>query len=168
MGDEPEDDEVRQRVRDAILKGGGVPTVAARTGIPPKTLENYLSKRSTPSLDRAAKIAAAAGMTVGELAGEAPKAEASADKSAMPAAVADIMKLVGAEVLRVFEEEGVRIPLYQYSKELAEHTAAVMRRMDDPTDIAELESLMPWLEGRIRKNLREAAAVPGTGKREAS
>lgn len=165
MGDEAEDDETRQRVRDAILKAGGVPAVAARTGIPPKTLENYLSKRSTPSLDRAAKIAAAAGMSVAELAGEAPNAAASTPATT---ATVEIIKIVGDVVSAVHKEEGVRLTDSALIGEVSKAYLALFYRMDVSTDVDEARALLPWLEARIRKALREAAAAPGTGKREAS
>lgn len=165
MGDTSDDDEVRQRVRDAILKAGGVPATAARTGIPQKTLENYLAKRSTPSLDRAAKIAAAAGVSVGELAGEMPKADASPD---MVAAAAEIVRLVGAAVSDIHKAEGIKLPEAALVVEISRAYAALLQRMDDPSDIDEAQALMSWLEARLKKGIREAATAPGTGKREAS
>lgn len=165
MGDDAEDDETRQRVRDAILKAGGVPAVAARTGIPVKTLENYLSKRSTPSLDRAAKIAAAAGISVADLAGEAPNPTASAQATA---ATAEIIKIVGDVVATIHKEEGVRLPDSALIGEVSKAYLALFSRMDVSTDVDEARALIPWLDARIRKALREAAAAPGTGKREAS
>lgn len=165
MGDASDDDEVRQRVRDAILKAGGVPQTAARTGIPAKTLENYLAKRSTPSLDRAAKIAAAAGVSVGELAGESPKAEVTLD---MVAAAAEVMRLVGEVVSGVHRAEGAKLPEGALIDEISRAYATLLRKMDNPSDIDEARELLPWLEGRLKRGLREAAAAPGTGKREAS
>lgn len=165
MEDASGDDEIRQRVRDAILKAGGVPQTAARTGIPPKTLENYLAKRSTPSLDRASKIAAAAGMSVGELAGEAVKAEASPE---MVVAAGAIMRLVGEAVSDVHRAEGAKLPEGALIDEISRAYVAILRKMDNPSDVEEARELLPWLEGRLRKGLREAAAAPGSGKREAS
>lgn len=165
MGGDADEDEVRQRVRDAILKTGGVPLMAARTGIPPKTLENYLAKRSTPSLDRAAKIAAAAGISVGDLAGEVPRSDATPE---MIVAAAEIVRLVGATVSAAHKDEGVRLPEGALVGEISRAYAALLQRMDDPSDIEEARALVSWLEGRLRKSLREAAAAPGSGKREAS
>jgi DNA-binding phage protein len=64
------EEELLQRVRQAIVSAGGVPAVAERTGIPQKTLEKYLSKTSMPSLANAHKIAYAAGITLDALVGE--------------------------------------------------------------------------------------------------
>mgnify|MGYP001026633380 CR=1 FL=1 len=165
MGEASDDDEVRQRVRDAILKAGGVPQTATRTGIPAKTLENYLAKRSTPSLDRAAKIAAAAGMRVGELVGERPNIEAS---PRAVSAAAEIVRLVGEMVSSVYKSESAKLPESALIGEISSAYASVLDRMDDPSDIDEARELMPWLERRLRKTLSEAAGSPGTGKREAS
>ncbi|TIV46082.1 MAG: helix-turn-helix transcriptional regulator [Mesorhizobium sp.] len=75
--DETGDDKLlQQRVRDAILQAGGVPTVSARTGIPKKTLEKYLAKRSMASLSNAAKIAEAAGLSLTEMVNQSGTATA--------------------------------------------------------------------------------------------
>lgn len=165
MSGDAEEEEVRQRVRDAILKAGGVPTVAARTGISPKTLENYLAKRSTPSVDKAAKIAAAAGISVGSLTGEAPALDVSPE---LIAAAAEIVQLVGATVASVHRTEGVKLPEAALVGEISKAYAAMLHRMDDPGDLDEARSLIPWLETRLLKAIHEAAAAPGSGKREAS
>lgn len=51
---------LRARIAEAITAGGGVTSMAARTGIPPGTLSKYAAKTSTASFSNAAKIAAAA------------------------------------------------------------------------------------------------------------
>ncbi len=166
---EPEaapDDALLGRIRTAIAKIGSVRRAHELTGIPVGTLNKYMAGTSMPSFDKAAKIAAAAGMSVGELAGES---RASTDVStAMINAAAEIVGLVGATVSSGHKEQGVRLPDAALIGEISRSYAALLQRMDDPTDLAEARALLPWLEGRIRKALGEAAAAPGSGKREAS
>lgn len=157
MGDQPEDEEVRQRVREAILKAGGVPAVAARTGIPPKTLENYLSKRSTPSLTTAAKIAAATGVPLAALVGRPPE-------PVVEMAV-ELVHLAGEAVTRIYLDENVRIPQAALPSEIARFYASVL---DDGLDGEEPRRRVDAQAERLRSELRAAAAAPGTGKREAS
>lgn len=59
---------IRARVAAAIAAGGGVRAVEKNTGIPKGTLEKYAAQTSTASFTNAAKIAAAAGITLDQIA----------------------------------------------------------------------------------------------------
>lgn len=78
-----------------------------------------------------------------------------------------LFRKVGRLVGLVHKEEGVRLPPDAALDEQAEAYNALLARAEDPSDAAELESLLPWLEARLRKKLQAAAAEPGTGKRQA-
>ncbi|WP_428700172.1 helix-turn-helix domain-containing protein [Stappia sp.] len=78
-----------------------------------------------------------------------------------------LFRQVGRLVGRVHKEEGVKLPPDAALDEQAEAYNALLARAEDPADAAELESLLPWLEARLRKKLQTAAAEPGTGKRQA-
>lgn len=78
-----------------------------------------------------------------------------------------LFRQVGRLVGQVHKEEGVRLPPDAALDEQAEAYNALLARAEDPSDAAELESLLPWLEARLRKKLQAAAAEPGTGKRQA-
>ena len=82
---------------------------------------------------------------------------------------ADLRRLrqVGRLVGRMHKEAGVKLPPDAVLDEQAEAYNALLARAEDPADAAELESLLPWLEARLRKKLQTAAAEPGTGKRQA-
>lgn len=84
------------------------------------------------------------------------------------AALAEIVRLVGETVSRVHGEMGVRLPESALVAELSRSYSALHARMVDPADLGEARTLLPWLEAYLQKSLREAAAAPGTGKREAS
>lgn len=161
----PADDELLSRIRAAIAAIGSVRRAHELTGIPVGTLNKYMAGTSMPSFEKVVRIAAAAGVSVGELAGESPKAEVS---PVMVAATAEIMRLVGEVVSGVHRAEGAKLPEGALIDEISRAYAALLRKMDNPSDIDEARELLPWLEGRLKRGLREAAAAPGTGKREAS
>lgn len=64
---------IRERVAAAIVAGGGVKVMVEKTGIPLGTLNKYAAKSSTASFGNAARISAAAGIGLDEIAfGEDP------------------------------------------------------------------------------------------------
>lgn len=72
IGDE---DGLRERIAEAIVAGGGVSVMVAKTGIPLGTLSKYSTRASTASFTNAAKIAAAAGINLDRIAfGQTPLA----------------------------------------------------------------------------------------------
>ncbi len=79
-------------------------------------------------------------------------------------AVAEGMKIVSAVLWDVYKAEGVKIPPGNLIAEMREYTMALIEMLDDPEDLQEWQTLVPWLENRIRKSLKE----PGTGKHAAS
>ncbi|WP_246479296.1 hypothetical protein [Kaustia mangrovi] len=87
--------------------------------------------------------------------------------SSTPGIQAAVFKEVSRAVTRVHEEEGVKLPPDALSDELTRAYNALLERAEDAGDRDELLSLVPWLEARLRKRLREARAAPGDGKRRA-
>ncbi|WP_444462264.1 S24 family peptidase [Rhodobacter capsulatus] len=63
-----EEARLRARVASAIAAGGGVKEMFEKTGIPKGTMEKYAAQTSTASFVNAAKIAAAAGVTLDQIA----------------------------------------------------------------------------------------------------
>ncbi|WP_417766757.1 helix-turn-helix domain-containing protein [Stappia sp.] len=88
-------------------------------------------------------------------------------KPAMQGLNPAVFRQVGRLVGRMHNEAGVKLPPDAVLDEQAEAYNALLARAEDPADAAELESLLPWLEARLRKKLQAAAAEPGTGKRQA-
>lgn len=157
MGDVADEEGFLQRVREAIQAGGGVPAMAERTGIPKKTLEKYLAKSRKASFANAAKIAEAAEIPLSSLMGKTTEA-------ATNTAVA-LVRMAGEAVMLVYKEEGVHIPPPVLPGEIARFYKNVLndgRDGEDPRRRVDAQA------ERLRSELREAAAAPGTGKREAS
>lgn len=75
---------------------------------------------------------------------------------------------IGALIVKVYADEKITLPPSLYPAEIKRIFTVVLPRVSDPSDPEEWRSLMPWAENWLRKDLREAAAAPGTGKREAS
>ncbi|WP_242390286.1 hypothetical protein [Polymorphum gilvum] len=92
---------------------------------------------------------------------------AKAPARAMPSIDPALFRQVGRLVTRVHKEEGIKLPPDAVLDEQAEAYNALLARAEDPADAAELHSLLPWLEARLRRKLQTAAAEPGTGKRQA-
>ena len=84
-----------------------------------------------------------------------------------PAINQDMFRKVAQLVLTIHEAEGVKLPATALLDEQTGAYNALLSRAEDPTDQAELESLLPWLETKLKKALKSAAHTPGTGKREA-
>lgn len=74
---------------------------------------------------------------------------------------------VGSLVAKVHTEEGIKLPLKALLKEQSSAYNTLIGRAEDPGDTDELLSLLSWLEARLRKSLKAAAAEPGTGKQQA-
>jgi transcriptional regulator with XRE-family HTH domain len=60
--------EITQRLQEAVFAGGGNKKVAARTGIPLSTINNYTTGESEPKLSAAALISAACNISLSWLA----------------------------------------------------------------------------------------------------
>ncbi|MFT4162819.1 hypothetical protein [Shinella sp.] len=75
---------------------------------------------------------------------------------------------VAALVLEVYRASKVKLPEIGLATEAAQRTVQLLAKSEDPADLQELESLLPWLRNQIEKELVEARAEPGTGKHSAS
>ncbi|MER8990459.1 helix-turn-helix transcriptional regulator [Mesorhizobium sp. M0678] len=152
------DDELLQRIRDAILAAGGAPVVSAKSGVPKKTLEKYIAKRSMPSFAIAARIAEAVGLSLDELAGQRPT----------PAPVdSNLMEKLARLVSAVYRDAGLKLPGERATLEAAVLYNELASRITDMSDPEEVEAILPQLRYQLKKRLSEAVAEPGTGKRSA-
>jgi transcriptional regulator with XRE-family HTH domain len=99
----------------------------------------------------------------GEMFVDPSKAPARATPSINPA----LFRQVGRLVTRVHKEEGIKLPPDAALDEQADAYNALLARAENPSDADELMALLAWLEARLKKRLRSAAAEPGTGKQQA-
>lgn len=156
-------DDFVDRLRVLIGKES-VRSFAHRAGLKSSTLQAVL-KGSNPTLPTLIAIAEAGSVPVGWLAvgenvGEAEPAFASTH-NVDPA----VLRLIARTVRDAHQTEGVSLPPDALIEETATAYNELMTRAEDPADHEELESLLPWLEARLRKRLKAARTEPGTGKR---
>lgn len=79
----------------------------------------------------------------------------------------DVFREVGRLVTKLHKAEGITLPPDALFDEQSSAYNALIERAEDPADANELTSLLPWLASRIKRNLLQAKAEPGAGKREA-
>ncbi|MGX1099282.1 helix-turn-helix domain-containing protein [Amorphus sp. MBR-141] len=165
------DEGFTSRLRECANAVGGGNVLAQRSGIPRRTLESYLSGAREPKVTTAARIAAGAGVSVewlangkGAMRPEPPNPPSRQQGGSVDGALLrDVSRVVAA----VHKSENVRLPSDVLIDEAATAYNELLARAEDPSDRDELESLLPWLEARLRKRLKAAREEPGTGKRSA-
>lgn len=158
------------RLRQCVELVGSGSELARRAGISRGVLERYLTGRNELKAQRLVTIAQAAGVSVEWLAsGQGAMLPKDAQTATTLGAAVDpiLMKVVSKTVRAAHEAEGIALPVDALISETAAAHNELLARAEDPSDRDELESLLPWLDKRLRKRLREARAEPGTGKRSA-
>lgn len=99
--------------------------------------------------------------------------EMFADVSAAPASKElhtikpEVFRAVGRLVTGLNKAEGITLPPDALLDEQSSAYNALIERAENPSDTDELNSLLPWLETRLKRKLSSAKAAPGTGKRPA-
>lgn len=78
-----------------------------------------------------------------------------------------IFREVGRLVVRVHKDAGVTLPPDALFDQQSTAYNALIQRADNAGDTEEMLSLLPWLETRLRKSLKDATLDPGAGKRPA-
>ncbi len=98
--------------------------------------------------------------------------EMLADASAVPASLGlrtinpDVFRAVGRLVTSLHKAEQITLPPDALFDEQSSAYNALIERAVDPSDTEELTSLLPWLETRLKRDLKAAKAQPGTGKQQ--
>lgn len=75
---------------------------------------------------------------------------------------------VGDLVVKTYRAHNVRLPDTALAQEIVRRISQLYQKAEDPKDMEELFSLLPWLENQIIKTMDDAAAEPGNGKHSAS
>jgi hypothetical protein len=164
---------LRDRIKKAADRIGGVDALVEKSVLKRRTLYDYISGKTEPKISAIADIAKHTGVNIGWLVtGDGDMIKESAQASvvrfcAQTAINAEVFKQVGKLVASVYSDEGVKLPPEALMAEAASHYNALMGRADQHDDVQELLSLLPWLENKVRKDIRNAAKEPGTGKHSA-
>lgn len=155
----------RMRVRDAIQNGGGVSVVAKMTGIPLGTINKYVALTSTASFINAAKIASALNISLEDM---AFGSKGQGRKKAQQLPVAKVMKKLARIVMKVHAEAGVKLLPEDVTSEATELYIELSTRVQNLSDMEEVEAVFPQLELHLKRRLADAVAEPGSGKEKAS
>lgn len=86
---------------------------------------------------------------------------ASLDISIIGLRVADL-------VVEIYRRNAVKMPDGALAREVVIRLSQLYKKADNPKDMEELFSLLPWLEKAIDRDVADARSDPGTGKRSAS
>lgn len=145
--------------------------LALTIGLSKTTLASYERGESEPTASALAAYQREFGVNIswlltgeGEMFSDPSKRPAGMAAASAPAIDPELFRAVGRLVLKVYKEEGIKLPPDALLDEQAGAYNALVARAEDQRDAAELTALLPWLETRLRKNLAAATAAPGTGK----
>lgn len=78
-----------------------------------------------------------------------------------------LIRKIATLVIQAHKARGIRLSPENQTVEAAAAYNLLLEQAADPSDLSELEALLPWLKNRLEKTLDEAAAEPGSGKRQA-
>ncbi|CAD7055259.1 XRE family transcriptional regulator [Pseudorhizobium halotolerans] len=141
---------------------------AAAAGVSVEQLNKWIAGTVKVPADGLKSLANAANVDFSWLvAGEAASTDvdsgfiASVDISIIGVRVADL-------VVECYRRNGIKMPEATLAREVIARLSQLYKKADNPKDMEELFSLLPWLEKAIDRELGDAAAEPGTGKRSAS
>lgn len=137
---------------------------ARRAGIPPSTIKQW-EKGSFPSIAIASKIAAAFDVTVDWLSGidDRPIGDGKAE-----VLNSELFNELGKIVVREHKAAGLVLLPEMVAPEAGQLYNELVARVRDISDQRSVKAMLPVLAESLRNRLREAAAAPGSGKREAS
>lgn len=158
--------ELGARIGKIVARFATKAEAAAAAGVSVEQLNKWIAGTVKSPADGLKALANAANVDFSWLvAGDAIKTEvgsgfnASIDVKLIGTKVADI-------VLSVHKRHGIKLPEHALAHEVITRLSQLYGKSDNPRDMEELVSLLPWLELALDREL--AAAEPGTGKRAAS
>lgn len=85
----------------------------------------------------------------------------------LPAIKLEVFRAVGRLVVSLHKSEGIALPPDALLNEQSIAYNTLLKKAENPSDLEELESLLPWLEARLNRQLKTAKAEPGSGKHSA-
>ncbi|MGV6875044.1 helix-turn-helix domain-containing protein [Pseudochelatococcus sp. B33] len=154
----------------ALHKGMSRAKFAKLLGIPDTSLGNYERNERKPDIEFLAILRRKTNVNINwVVTGEGAMFEDPSSQVKHPLSLSeDIMEDMARIVTAAYSNAGQRISAEKVSAEAAGLYNELLSRVRDINDIAEVEVTLPQLRYFMRRRLEEAAAEPGTGKREAS
>lgn len=166
-----------ERLRICAKMAGSGDALSAKTGIPRRTLENYLSGESEPKISRVVEIADAVGLSVSWLATGKGSMHPDAEAAALEAERKDPLRdLIAAQawmdedvmggladaIAGAYKDAKARISPADLGRLCARKYAQIAAAT---TIREERLAMIKLVEMQVRADLAAAAAQPGTGKR---
>lgn len=160
------------RLRQLAKKVGGPDALARKSGIPRRTLGNYLSGRNEPKLSALIALARTGRVSLDWLAtGEGQMEQAAETRTAQltaePRQKGTDGRLLGRlyeAIQRVHREEGSHLPMAALAEIAAAKHDQIVEAEDDPEERLRMVKLV---EVMVREELRAAATAPHESKQRA-
>lgn len=176
--EDPDELAFKERIRDVIQANGKAPGMAQKTGIPLGTLNKYVAMRSIPSVTNAAKIAAAAGVSLEFLAtgvtvikpDDGSGWEGIEDRMSLEirwSGTSELYERLFIAVERAYKSAHQTAPSHRIARTTGEVMEALAQRVGDIRDERVVNAVIPIVLEDLMSRLLEANEEPGTGKRSA-
>lgn len=144
---------------------------ATAVGVSRAALAYYERGERTPDAVVLARYRAKLGISLdwliageGEMFADPTKAPVSKDMRSIDK---HVFRLVGRFVVGLYKTEDITLPPDALLDEQSSAYNTLIERAENPDDLEELESLLPWLETRLKRQIKAAKAKLGTGKQRA-
>lgn len=164
----PEAHSLADRIRQCANAVGSGDELSRQTGIPRRTLENYVSGKTEPSASKLAAIAEAADVSLNWLvAGKGEMRPADPSAAPMSAGLLDreLLGRVTDAIAKLYKAEGVHLPDVDLGRVSADKYQEIIESGVLPEDYP---AALAMAAANLRKQLRTAAADPANSKRRAS
>ncbi|MCL7999172.1 helix-turn-helix domain-containing protein [Brucella sp. 21LCYQ03] len=160
-------DDLGSRIRQAADTVGGLDRLLPFLGdVKRRTLTDYVSGKSEPRVSTIIAISKATGCRLEWLlTGDGAQLDQAEKIDNSPDILTDLLRRLARMAKGLHEEAGIILREEDIAAEAASLYNDLRVRVDDLSDVDEVETTLPQLEVRLKKRLKAASAAPGTGKR---
>lgn len=158
------------RIKDAADRIGGLQKLAPLlTDVSRRTLSDYVSGKSEPKATTIVEITEATGVTIQWLvSGTGPVSTQDIIQKHRQTIDQEILIEVRNIIATEHAEAGITLSSDNLMRTAVEHYNAMILQAENPGDVDEIRSLLPWMHGRVKRLIAAARAEPGSGKRSGS
>lgn len=157
------------RIKQAADRIGGLHKLAPLlTDVSRRTLSDYVSGKSEPKARTILEITEATGVNIQWLvSGTGPVSTQDILRDLRQTIDKDILIEVRNIVETEHADAGIHLSPDNLMRSAVEHYNAMILQAENPSDVEEIRSLIPWVHRRVKRAIAAAKAEPGTGKRSA-
>lgn len=161
--------QIGERIKEAADRIGGLQKLAPLlTGVSRRTLSDYVSGKSEPKAKTILEITEATGVTIQWLvSGTGRVSTQDVVRQARQTIDESVLLEIQELVSREHADAGIHLSTEGLIRTAIEHYNAIILQAENPADLDEVRSLIPWAHRRIKRLIAAAKAEPGTGKRSA-